>query len=341
MMWLSWRQFRIQALFAACVLALIAAYMVYVGADIRDAYDVYRGNCESSANCAQARSQFRSTFQNTLLLLATGLALIPALIGTFWGAPLIARELENGTHRLVWNQSVTRPRWLLSKVLLIGLAAIIVTGAASALLTWAARPFDQVVKEQFDTFVFGARNIAPIGYAAMAFTFGTVVGLLLRRTLPAMAVTLVLFLAFQFFFPNVVRPSLMPPDKAALPMTAQAINQAQNLGSLGGGSVIGGVKIPDAPDAWIAETSPLRTADGKTLSGTEFNTCLDNPPKTGAGGTFGDTAVCLAEHDLHVDVLYHPNSRYWTFQWLETVVYLALSGILTAFGLWRIRRRVS
>ncbi|GAB2767454.1 ABC transporter permease subunit [Streptomyces bullii] len=341
MMWLSWRQFRIQALFAACVLAVIAAYMVYVGADIRDAYDVYRANCESSANCAQARSQFRGTFQNTLLFLATGLAFIPALIGTFWGAPLIARELENGTHRLVWNQSVTRPRWLISKVLLIGLAAVIVTGAASALLTWAARPFDQVVKEQFDTFVFGARNIAPIGYAAMAFTFGTVVGLLLRRTLPAMAVTLIVFLAFQFFFPNVVRPSLMPPDKATLPMTAQAINQAQNLGSLGGGSVIGGVKIPDAPDAWIAETSPLRTAVGKTLSGAKFNTCLDNPPKTGAGGTFGDTAVCLAKHDLHVDVLYHPNSRYWAFQWLETGVYLALSGILTAFGLWRIRRRVS
>ncbi|WP_461086059.1 ABC transporter permease [Streptomyces deserti] len=340
-MWLSWRQFRVQALFAACALAVIAAYMAYVGADIRDAYDAYRANCDSSANCVQARSQFRSTFQNTLLFLATGLALIPALIGTFWGAPLIARELENGTHRLVWNQSVTRPRWLLGKVLLIGLAAVIVTGAAAALLTWAARPFDEVVKEQFDTFVFGARNIAPIGYAAMAFTLGTVIGLLLRRTLPAMAVTLVVFLAFQFFFPNVVRPSLMPPDKATVPMTVEAINSAQNLGSIGGGSVIGGVKIPNAPDAWIAETSPLRTADGKTLSSSKFNTCLDNPPKTGAGGTFGDTAVCLAKHDLHVDVRYHPSDRYWAFQWLETAIYLALSGILTAFGLWRIRRRVS
>ncbi|MER7408419.1 hypothetical protein ABT373_39740 [Streptomyces sp. NPDC000070] len=189
--------------------------------------------------------------------------------------------------------------------------------------------------------MFGARNIAPVGYAAVAFTFGTVVGLVLRRTLPAMAVTLVVFLAFQFFFPNVVRPSLMPTDKATLPMTAEAINQAQNLGSLGGGSVIGGVKIPDAPDAWIAETSPLRTAYGTTLSSAKFNDCLDSPPKGGAGGTFGDTAVCLDKLDLHVDVLYHPSSRYWAFQWLETAIYLVLSGILTAFGMWRIRRRVS
>ncbi|GGS60914.1 hypothetical protein GCM10010270_34770 [Streptomyces violaceus] len=241
----------------------------------------------------------------------------------------------------MWNQSVTRPRRLIGKIPLVGLAAVLVTGAAAALSTWAARPFDEVVKEQFGAFVFGARSIAPIGYAAVAFTFGTVVGLLLRRTLPTMAVTLVVFLAFQFFFPNVVRPSLMPADKATLPMTVEAINQAQNVGSLGGGSVIGGVRIPDAPDAWIAETSPLRTADGMTLSSAKFNDCLDSPPKSGAGGTFGDTAVCLAKLDLHVDVLYHPSSRYWAFQWLETAVYLVLSGILTAFGVWRVRRRVS
>ncbi|MFI6284667.1 ABC transporter permease subunit [Streptomyces sp. NPDC051018] len=341
MMWLSWRQFRVQALFGALALAVIAGYLVYLGTDIRDAHDVYRAACEDPADCARARSRFRGVYQNTLLFLAAGLALIPAVIGTFWGAPLVARELENGTHRLVWNQSVTRPRWLLGKVLLAGLAAVIVTGAAAALLTWAARPFDEVVKEQFDAFVFGARNIAPIGYAALAFTFGTVVGLLMRRTLPAMAVTLVVFLAFQFFFPNVVRPGLMPPVRATVPMTAEAVNAAQNLGSIGGGSVIGGVRIPGAPDAWIAETSPLRTADGRTLSASEFNSCLDSPPKTGAGGTFGDTAVCLAGHDLHVDVSYHPGSRYWSFQWRETAIYLALSGILLACGAWRIRRRVS
>ncbi|MER5209541.1 ABC transporter permease subunit [Streptomyces sp. NPDC002838] len=341
MMWLNWRQFRVQALVGVGALAIIAAYLVYFGADIRDGYDVYQAHCQGVADCAQARSQFLSAYKNTLLFLAAGLGLIPVVLGTFWGAPLIARELENGTHRLVWNQSITRPRWLLTKVLLVGLAAMFLTGASAALLTWAAHPFDGVIKSEFSTFEFGARNIAPIGHAALALTFGTVVGLLLRRSLPAMAVTFVVFLAFQFFFPNVVRPSLMPAERATLPMTAEAINEAQSLGSIGGGSVISGVKIPGAPDAWIAETSPLRTANGKALDGTKFNDCIDAPPKTGAGGTFGDAAVCLAKYDLHVDIRYHPRSRYWAFQWLETAIYLTLSGILTAFGLWRIRRRVS
>ncbi|GLF99217.1 ABC transporter permease subunit [Streptomyces yaizuensis] len=341
MMWLNWRQFRVQALAGAGALALIAVYLLYVGGDVRDGYEVYQANCQNAADCAKARSQFRGAHENTLLFLAAGLGLIPAVIGTFWGAPLIARELENGTHRLVWNQSVTRPRWLLSKILLVGVASMILTGAAAALLTWAASPFDEVIRNEFSTFVFGARNITPIGYAALAFTLGTILGLLLRKTLPAMAVTLVGFLVFQFFFPNVVRPALISPERTTLAMSAQSINEAQSLGSIGGGPVINGVKIPGQPEAWIAETSPLRTKDGKTLDGATFNGCLDTPPKTGAGGTFGDAAVCLAKQDLHVDVSYHPKSRYWAFQWLETAIYLLISGILTGFGLWRIRRRVS
>jgi hypothetical protein len=341
MIWMSWRQFRVQALAGVAALAVIAAYLLYLGMDIRDAHDAYRSACEDQAACAQAASRFRGAYHNTLLFLAAGLAMIPALLGTFWGAPLVARELEAGTHRLVWNQSVTRSRWLLVKLLVAGASAIIVTGAAAALLTWAAAPFDEVVTVRFGAFEFGARNIVPLGYAAFAFTLGTVLGLLLRRSLPAMAVTLAGFLVVQFAFPNLVRPHLMPAEETTVPMTAEAINGAQNLGSITGGAVIGGVKVPGEPGAWISDTSPLRTADGRTLGGTAFGDCLDNPPKTGAGGTFGDTAACLGKLNLHVDVAYHPADRYWTFQGAETALYFLFSGLLIAFGLWRIRRRVS
>ncbi|MDX3226491.1 ABC transporter permease subunit [Streptomyces sp. ME19-01-6] len=341
MIWLSWRQFRAQALVAIVALALAAAYLGYLGLDIRDAHDAYQARCRNAGDCAEAAAQFQSAYKNTLLFLACGLALVPAVIGAFWGAPLIARELEAGTHRLVWNQSVTRRRWLLTKLLVVGLAAMAVTGAASALLTWATSPFDQVAQDRFEALVFGARGIVPIGYAALAVVLGAVIGLLLRRTLPAMALTLVAFLALQFLVPNFVRPHLMSPESASLPMTTQAINEAENLGSISGGVVIGGLELPDAPGAWISHTSPLRTADGRSLGEAVFNKCLDDPPETGADGRFGDTAVCLGALDLHVDVSYHPKERYWPFQWMETALYLAVSALLTAFGLWRVRRRSS
>ena len=40
----------------------------------------------------------------------------PLVLGLFWGAPLIAREIETGTHTLVWTQGVSRRRWLAGKL---------------------------------------------------------------------------------------------------------------------------------------------------------------------------------------------------------------------------------
>jgi ABC-type transport system involved in multi-copper enzyme maturation permease subunit len=338
MIWMSWRQFRVQALVGVAALALLAAYLLYLGIDIRDAYDTYRTQCLSQGDCGQAMNQFQSDYQNTLLYLAAGLGLIPTILGAFWGAPLIAQELEAGTHRLVWNQSVTRRRWLTVTLLLVGLASTTAAALASLLLTWAASPVDQVADDRFSTIVFGARNIAPIAYAAFAVALGITIGLLVRRTVPAMALTILIFTITQFATPNLVRPHLMPPVTISKPMTADAINQARALGSITGAPVVKGL---DVPDAWVSEVSELLTANGQPLANDTFNDCFSRPPKTGATGTFGDTAACLGNLDLHVDIAYQPNHRYWPFQWIESAVYLALSALLTAFGLWRIQRRLS
>ncbi|WP_330348792.1 hypothetical protein [Streptomyces sp. NBC_00582] len=126
---------------------------------------------------------------------------LPALIGMFWGAPLIARELETGTHRLAWNQSVTRTRRLLTRLSLTALAAVTVAGLGSLALTWWSGPIDRAAatggSEGVEPFfprlhplVFAARGIVPVGSAAFAFVLGVTLGVLLRRTLPAMALTL-------------------------------------------------------------------------------------------------------------------------------------------------------
>ncbi|WP_131739974.1 ABC transporter permease subunit [Actinomadura roseirufa] len=341
MIWLTWRQFRVQALVTAVAVGLFAAYMLYLGEDVRHAYSSARGHCGSGGDCAPALADFQARYRDTMLFLAAGLALGIALLGTFWGAPLVARELETGTHRLVWNQSVTRRRWLGVKLLSVGLAAVAAAGVAGALLTWAAHPVDEASANRFDTILFGARNIAPAAYALFAVTLGTVVGLVVRRAVPAIAVTMAAFIAVQFLVPTMVRPHLVPPKTTTMAMPADAVNRVRSLGSIGGGAVVGGVTLPDEPGAWISGTSALLTADGRPLGEGRFNACLNSPPKTGAGGRFGDTAVCLGELDLHIEITYQPGDRYWTFQCLEAGFYLLLSGLLAAFGLWRVRHRLN
>ncbi|WP_406037455.1 transmembrane transport protein [Micromonospora sp. NBC_00898] len=320
---MSLRQFRIQALVGAILLVLAAVYLLRLGGDIRAVRDT---------------SQLPSQYTQTMLFLAAGFGLVPALIGAFWGAPLIARELEAGTHRLVWNQSVPRRRWLAVKLTVLGLASMAVAGTFSALVTWAAAPVDQVAGDRFSALLFGARGIAPIGCAVFGFIFGAVTGLLVRRTLPAMALVFLAVIAVQFAVPNLLRPHYLPAERVTVAMSADAINQARSLGSITGGPVIGGLEVPEA---WVTDTSKLLTPDGRQLSDADFNECLNNAPKTGATGTFGDTAVCLGKLDLHVDLVYQPNRRFWPFQWIELALYLGLSALLAAVGLWRIQRRVS
>ena len=158
----------------------------------------------------------------------------PAIIGIFWGAPLIARELETGTCRLAWNQSITRTRWLAVKLTLIGVAAMAVTEALSLLQGWWAAPIGKAVglggsasimsEGRFGSFVFPTHGITPLGYAAFGFALGVTAGLLIRRAIPAMAVTLAIFAAVQVATPLWIRPHLIPPNRTIATIEAAQAN---------------------------------------------------------------------------------------------------------------------
>lgn len=334
MIWMSWRQFRAQALVGALAMVPVVAYLILTSVDIRRSYDRYQTQCASLGNCAEAMLQFQNDFRTRLLLLALLLAVIPGLLGVFWGAPLVAREIETGTYRLVWNQSVTRRRWLVIKLLFVGFASMITAGLVSVLLTWASSPVDAVAQDRFGALVFDARNIVPVAYAAFAFVMGTVIGLFVRRTIPAMALTMLVFVIIQFAVPAFARPNLMTPETTTKAMTVQAFGEIRGFGD---DPTLKGLSIPGA---WVTNTSPLLTADGSRLDKATYRQCVTDPPATGGAPGIGGTVLCLANLDLHVEISYHPNDRYWTFQWLESGFYLVLSGLLAVLGLWRIQRHV-
>ncbi|HJY04385.1 MAG TPA: ABC transporter permease, partial [Streptosporangiaceae bacterium] len=144
MIWLTWRQFRVQALALLIPLAALAVALIWTEPGLAHLYSANGLNqCAVPGDCGQRTTAFLTAVQSSKYPLGyfvggAVLYLFPAVIGVFWGAPLISRELEAGTFRLAWNQSVTRTRWTLVKLALIGLTAMAIAGLASVLVSWWA-----------------------------------------------------------------------------------------------------------------------------------------------------------------------------------------------------------
>lgn len=329
MIWLTWRQFRTQALVAAAALTAIAIYLGYLGSRIRDDYAGVLG-CQPS-DCVTARHTFDESYAGPLLIVGLLLIAAPAVIGIFWGAPLITRELEERTDRLVWNQSVTRTRWLTTKLVLLTLAGAAVTGLFSLLLTWNASRYDQVIGDRFGAVSFASRNVVPLGYAAFAFVLGTVIGLVARRTLVAMALTLAVFAIVQLLVPTVLRERLMAPVTTTVAFDEDAMSRSDTFGINDRGATIIGYTMAGT---WsLTDDAKVLNADGTPYTLQQAKACEKSSQ--------AENMACTAGQNLHFSYTYQPASRYWPFQWIELSAYLGVTLLLTAFGLWWIRHRSS
>ncbi len=290
-----------------------------------------------------------------LFLLSTGIILLaPAVIGLFWGAPLIARELETGTAALAWNQSVTRARWLAVKLAVGGLTAMAVNQALCLMQTWWAAPISQAVADGSGAGValsqlnFATHGITPLGYAAFAFALGVTAGALIRRTVPAMAVTLAIFAALQVAMPLWVRPNLAPPDHTVIPVTSLGNALASPTGPGGTVFTLYAKTIPGQPGAWLLSSGPVNAAGQATSTTPAACTSVEGTsPSPGAqtgfsppGATTGPLAFrgCLASHGIREAITYQPASRYWRFQRTETAIYLALALALAGYCFRRLSR---
>jgi len=332
MIWLTWRQFRVQALATFAAFALLAIYLIILGTQIRHSYNTDIAHCLTN-NCATLRDHFTETYGGQVSAVGILLIAVPALIGIFWGAPLVAREFEDGTHRLIWNQSVTRTHWLAVKLALVGLAGLLATGALSLLLTWSASRYDQLKGDRFAADFFDSRNVVPLGYALFAFVLGTVIGLILHRALVAMAVTLVVFAAIQLLIPGVVRSHYLPPRTTSVAVSADSLSDAAF--SISPQSV--NVFNYSAPGAWsLSSKSEVFDASGKPVPGLTLSHCIspgDNGPKV--------DGACLSKLNAHFDYTFQPAHRYWTFQWIELSIFVVLSALVAGLGFWWIRKRPS
>jgi hypothetical protein len=355
MIWLTWRQFRLQAVTAAAALGAFAILLAATGPGLAGKYAASRINACHGAACGIAASNFLSRLAATSIypsVYALGIGLIfiaPAIIGIFWGAPLIAREIETRTYQLAWNQSVTRTRWLAAKLATTGLAAMAVTEALSLMYGWWTDPIGKAIGTlergadlwrlsnasasvfsgtRMTSWIFATHGITPLGYAAFAFALGTAAGALFRRALPAMAVTLAIFAAVQVVMPLWVRPHLVPPDRTVISGPSFFASAGLSMGTLEASIV------PGHPGAWIIASGAINSA-GQPVS-TIPRSCLT--PSIGKASS-PDAGACMARQGIREAITYQPANRYWPLQWIETGIFLAVALALVGLCFWWIGRR--
>ncbi len=314
MTWLVWRQHRIQFLVGAALLAAFAVLILITGVQVANQYHAAQAACAAGQGCRHLGGLFLGSHAVGFLIISTLGA--PALVGLFWGAPMVAAEAEAGTTQFAWMQSVTRKRWLGVKVGWMVLAAAIWGGVISALVTWWEGPNNAEQLDAFNPGRFDIMGTVPVAYSLFALALGIAAGALIRRVLPAIAVTLGGFVAVRAVVALFLRPHYMtavtvfykvtsgftPPGafwqiaQGILGPNGQAISQNAN-----NGNVVEGIPVNYLPAS-----------------------C--NAPGRGA---FAPPASCTqALAHFRGFLTYQPADRYWTFQGIETGIFLVLAAAL-------------
>jgi hypothetical protein len=272
----------------------------------------------------------------------------PALIGIFFGAPLIAREVETGIFRLSWTQSVTLRRWLAVKLGIVGLASMVIGGLVTWMVDWWMSPIDAVNMNRFGLSSFGYHGVAPIGYAAFAFALGATAGALLRRTVPAMGATLAGFVGARLAVIYWIRPNFASPVYESVPLPI-------NEGGVSFSPVATAAVNPPSitvPNGWVYSTEAVNKAGHVPTAHYLLNACpaffnqAPQPPPTGGKKTAPASGVALFNNcvdklskTIHTLVAYQPGSRFWPFQWAEMGVFLAAALALCGLTYWWLRRQ--
>ena len=215
MAWVTWRHHRIALSGVIAFLGALAVWLYTAGLQLHHAYAAAAAcHPASSAACLNQIVTFEGT--NLVLKYALVLQPVPALIGAFIGAPLLAREMETGTFRYAWTQGFGRWRWALAKLVMVGVAVTVVAGAFSVLVSWYYQPYVAAgnraqfsVPSVLSPGLFDVRGVDFAAWTLAAFAIGALAGMLIRRVVPAIVATLAAYCGLALIAGNLLRPHYM------------------------------------------------------------------------------------------------------------------------------------
>jgi hypothetical protein len=210
--WVSWRLQRTETLITAGLLALIAALLVPEALHLASLYDhdgVARCVGRHTPACESTIANFGG-HAGVVRSVISWFALLPGIIGLALAAPVLI-DLENGTFRLAWTQSITRGRWVANRLSLAVITALAAGGILTFLCTWYRAPLDRVYGRMDGSSSFDLEGIVPLGYVLFALALALAVGVIWRRTAPAMITAFVGFVAVRLFVDGWLRQRFVTP----------------------------------------------------------------------------------------------------------------------------------
>ncbi|MFI8996117.1 ABC transporter permease subunit [Streptomyces sp. NPDC053542] len=297
--WLVWRRNRTAFLLLAAVTVVVCGYCLYHRTGVLDFVARYGNDARYAEKFDEA---YKPVFDNLYAL--SGL---PALLGLFLGAPLIAGEQEHGTVRLATTQSVARTRWITATVLLPLLAVLVCTTLISLAFTALWSPANRLVNygDWLGGTIFDITGPVPVAMALFLTGCGMAVGMVVRRVVPAMVVMLVVSFGTSVVW-DWIRVRLATPRTVTGPATGD---------------------FPAIPDGALNFDQWLGTADGRLLG---WGTCVDAKSET----------ACQADQGIvHKIVEYFGSDQMAGMQWRGAALLLVLTALIVAFIVQWTRRR--
>jgi len=323
MAWVIWRQHRFALVGVGALLGALATCLWIVGLQLHHVHAA-ASTCQPVSSMACERLVGRFDGMDGFLANGVALQVVPALIGAFVGAPVLAGELESGTFRYAWTQSFGRWRWTLAKLVALAVVVAAAAAAMSVLLSWYYQPYLAVGNQNLSLNetsplapgLFDLRGVAFAAWTLTAFAIGGLAGTLIRRVVPAIAATLALYTALALAAGMYLRQHYM----------TELVTSRLNVPA----------------SAWVISQSWL-TGRGQPVSQSALSRVLQGAPPqlAGKGGVPNSLATWqyLVKHGYTLRTSYQPASRFWAYQGIEGGWLLALSLLLIATTVWLVHRR--
>jgi hypothetical protein len=336
----------VQGAIAGGLLAVFALVLLVTGTQMASQWHTALSACTADRSCSSLVNSL-SLGNHAVYDLTIFSLIVPAVIGLLIGAPLVAGEVETGTSNFAWTQSISRSRWLLAKAGWLLLAAAVWGGCVAALVTWWSGPRNALYGNALQPNDFDMQGIAPVAYALFGMALGIAAGALLRRTVPAIAVTLAGFIGVRVLVAEILRPHYLT---AVTTYYSVLSNWTPSPGAwvLGSGTVNKSGQVLAVPDVVVNLDGVPNVIAGVPVSDLSA-TCRALIPAAvgtetratpnGGGLPMSHLASCIASAGFRQFTSYQPISRYWAFQSIETAIFVALAAALVALGVAVVRRR--